>query len=507
MLRDLVGTFLETLSERDFDAPLLALLANKGYYDIHFVHGGFEFGKDVIAKRRTDSGTEIQYAIQSKAGDITQAGWREVRPQLEEAEYNTRAHPGFSSALPRVAVLLLTGRLKGAAAVDAQEFREAAQKKGLADFEVWDKTDLITWMCQDPTVGLLASPSSGQLSKLIAQVETREISEPIIERYARAWLPGGSVELPRAAIEAAVIVSTLRSTSRLDLAVLATLALYRAASTSDLELGPPIKLAAERAFVGAGRELLVQLESHLEDPREIVWATTDALGLVTYSVAGCRLTEILALLSLQDDDESFVIRARDAVLKFVTVHPGVLRPPSDQFAIGVVPIAIVLSNVSLDAARDYLATVARWLVDSYDSSLSGLGLGSLDEDEVSAIERLLGGPLEVVSLERRQSSYLACLVLDLCLLIGATELYSAVLDNLDAVRVVPSMTAADERTAHWRRGGGTVVPVPRVDYGGPGTEAAHHRWPSPASTREVLLLQAACRSRHYFLAIADALTN
>ena len=84
MLRAVVGIFLDSLSEREFDAPLLALLAAQGFTDIHFIHGSFEFGKDVIAKRADGGGQETrQYSIQSKAGNVGQADWRSIRPQLE----------------------------------------------------------------------------------------------------------------------------------------------------------------------------------------------------------------------------------------------------------------------------------------------------------------------------------------------------------------------------------------------------------------------------------------
>lgn len=65
MLRELVGTYLDSLSEREFDAPLMAILPTQGFYDI--LHGSMEFGKDVIAKR-VDDGILHQYAIQCKAG-------------------------------------------------------------------------------------------------------------------------------------------------------------------------------------------------------------------------------------------------------------------------------------------------------------------------------------------------------------------------------------------------------------------------------------------------------
>jgi hypothetical protein len=43
------------VTQREFDAPLLAVLSSQGYYDLHFIHGAFEFGKDLIAKGHDES--------------------------------------------------------------------------------------------------------------------------------------------------------------------------------------------------------------------------------------------------------------------------------------------------------------------------------------------------------------------------------------------------------------------------------------------------------------------
>lgn len=88
MLHAAVDAFLDTVTEREFDSTLLALLQAQGFHDIHFIHGGYEFGKDVIAKRADlVTGVIHQYAIQSKAGDIGTTEWRAVRPQIDEASY------------------------------------------------------------------------------------------------------------------------------------------------------------------------------------------------------------------------------------------------------------------------------------------------------------------------------------------------------------------------------------------------------------------------------------
>src|ERR1700728_3733720 len=105
MLDAVIDGYLQGVTERDFDMPLMALLASQEFYDIHKLHGSFEFGKDFIAKR-SDAGVARQYAIQSKKGDINQGLWRQVRSQIDEARYNTIAHPSYDSTLPRIAILV-----------------------------------------------------------------------------------------------------------------------------------------------------------------------------------------------------------------------------------------------------------------------------------------------------------------------------------------------------------------------------------------------------------------
>src|SRR5258708_21245051 len=133
MLDGVIDHYLQGASEREFDMPLMALLVSRGFYDIHKIHGNYEFGKDFIAKHR-EGDAIFQYAIQSKAGNINQGTWREVRSQIDEARYNGIAHPSYNRSLPRRAVLATTGRLTGAAAADAQEYRSFLNERGELSF-------------------------------------------------------------------------------------------------------------------------------------------------------------------------------------------------------------------------------------------------------------------------------------------------------------------------------------------------------------------------------------
>jgi hypothetical protein len=145
MLEGVIEHYLRNVSEREFDSPLMALLSVRGYFDLHKIHGAYEFGKDFIAKR--SSGESVrQYSIQSKVGDLNLASWREVRAQVDEARYNTISHPSFDAALERTAILVTTGRLVGAAAADAQEYKKFLRSRGEIEFEVWDQDDLRQWL-------------------------------------------------------------------------------------------------------------------------------------------------------------------------------------------------------------------------------------------------------------------------------------------------------------------------------------------------------------------------
>ena len=92
MLDGVVDQYLTTVTEREFDAPLLALLRTAGFTNIHQLHGAFEFGKDFIAKRR-DDGRVRQYTLQSKAGDLNLSAWRSVRSQIDEARLDEVFRP------------------------------------------------------------------------------------------------------------------------------------------------------------------------------------------------------------------------------------------------------------------------------------------------------------------------------------------------------------------------------------------------------------------------------
>lgn len=499
MLRNVVQTFLETLTERELDAPLLAILSARGFTDIHFLHGPFEFGKDVIAKKVGPDGVQRQYAIQSKGGDLGAAEWRAVRPQLEECGYNDIAHPGFDAMLPRAVVLVTTGRLKGAASSDAQQFALRLKNLGIDVFEVWDRDILAGWMNDDPSAGLVGAAMGGGLLDLVLAIQRRTISEPALERHTRTWATAADgATTHTACLEAAVLCAAMREAHRLDLAALLALQLFRAAwrppgQEPDIKVMDIARALLETYVV----ELLDQSEPLLGDPHDLLRPAVDLMAIVTYPALVCRLAELFGLVALSTPNPATRARTARAVALLCQSHPGARRPPSDHFAVSVIPAALVLRQVDPAGAHEYLRAVARWVIDRHDIKLAGLGLGSLDEDGEDAAARLLGGTLTFEGPERRNSSYLATVLLDLLVAFGEDELYSALLDNISALRVAPTIVAADEARARWCRGGSGTVPHPRVEYEPVGGAVpAHYARVSGADPVAAILLAATARNRH-----------
>lgn len=509
MLRNVVQTFVERLTERELDAPLLAVLAAHGFTDIHFLHGAYEFGKDVIARRVDTDGTVWQYAIQSKAGDLGMTEWRAVRPQLDECLHNDVAHPGFDAALPRVAVLVTTGRLKGGATTDSQQFGLKKRERGEGEFEVWDVEQLVEWISGDPSVGLAKSGSVSDLTDLLRKIEKRTVDEPTLEKHSRAWASDDDGACRRACLEAAIVCSALREAHRLDLAALVALHLLRAGwRPSGDDPDGQLLAVAQGLFSMYAEELLDQVEPLLEDPARLLYPVMDFMAIVAYPAVVCRLAEVVSLLALSTDDDAVRHRAEQATVALCSRHPGATRPPSDQFAVSVVPAAIVLGRADPQVARTYLRALARWIVERHDPQRDALGLGSLDESWSDITARLLGGSLTFEAPERRVSSYLTVVVLDLLLACEDHESYDALLQNVEALRIVPTAVFANEQRARWRRGGQGVLPQPRLDYTGfDEARPAHHGFDVQTDPVTVVLLSATARNRHYPTAVRTLLAE
>ena len=177
MLNDAIASWISGLSERQFDEPVIWLLRGHGFYDIHFTHGTFEFGKDFIAKRNEP--TPVQYAVQSKAGDIGGGEWSLMLGQLNEMVAPLLAHPNCDRALHRRHVLLTTGILKGKAILSATAYRDQVASRGDGEFVIWDRETLAEMLLGSSVFPLRLS-SGG--SALLGSLQAGTLDDRMIER-------------------------------------------------------------------------------------------------------------------------------------------------------------------------------------------------------------------------------------------------------------------------------------------------------------------------------------
>jgi hypothetical protein len=424
MLADAIAGFLAEVTEREFDEPLLALLRANGFEDIHFLHGSYEFGKDVIAKADRD-GVGTQFVIQSKAGDLDLSAWTSGVGQLDLLRNDRHAHPNFDVALPRQAVLVLTGRLRGGAPLAAQDYAARAVENDETPFEVWDRERLIELLVGSPDA-LLAGSVGGPLLGLLAAIDDASVTEDQIETFSRFWLRSGEVPEPRSTVEAALVATQLARNGRKDLAAITAVCLLRAIWASVHGAYPvpsaAIEMAdsAKRLFLAYVEEIWAEaLEQELEqDSLAALNASGGYYG--TYRVMSLRLLEMLSLFALANESRRDEIAAW--LSRFVATNPGASQPLSDRWAVSLIPATVVLAGRSREEAIRYLGWVTAWVCDHYETQ--GMGLAAADAEPAVEIDYFFGGALEHVTRPRRLMSYLAPVILDLAAALELTSFYN-----------------------------------------------------------------------------------
>ncbi len=468
MLSVVVGRYLDSLDEREFDAPFMALLRALGYRDIHFLHGPFEFGKDFIAKAGVE-GTATQFAFQTKAGDINLNAWNECRGQIDMLRTDATSHPSFDTALPRKAVFVTTGHLVGGAAAAAQQYRSYLAARGELDFTPWDKQDLIERITTDPQV-LLASDSQGAFMALIGQIDQGKALESGIERYSRRWLSSPK-SLFQLTIEAAVIAQRLRRAERLDLSCLTALALLRAAwmrSHAKDPIDSTALFTAEGAadmFRHYAWQLFDRCGDDVLDALKFLRSHGSLASHVTYPVFCLRVIEILSLLYLREAPEpcSRTETLGTFIVTFMGSNPGAAHPISDRWAVSLIPpVLTAAQRGEVQTIRDLLLKTTRWVADRYESN--GLGLAAPASSPEEEVDRLLGDPFEHIQIERRAESYIATVVLDLAAIVGLGDVFETAMNEFLAVGLFPTMIESPDTTAQYMLQSGELSFTPNVEY-------------------------------------------
>lgn len=432
MLDDAVAAFLDSVTERAFDEPLLALLRAQGYTDVHLVHGAREFGKDVIAQKAGE-----QWGLQSKAGNISQREWRELVGQLDELRLVNLGHGSFDTSLPRRPVLVTTGRLTGNAPDLYRDYNQRARERGEPELDLWDRDELIGRLSGNPDA-VLRGELDGQLLAAVGSADEGMATMASIELFSRRWT---SWEPDRLAglgvIEAALLGERLKHAGRLDLACHVGVCLVcgvLAASAGATAKGEIPSGAAGALFEAYALELWNECDERLFRELDLAGRSGPS-SWVSYPVRATRIGELLGLLVLRLSTTSAALanEIADWLVQFRAAQPGIAHPISDQYAVSLIPTALSLASVDRDAARRFLERATVWLCDRHERG--ELGLAGADASPSEEIEYLLGTPFESIERAPRRESLIATALLDLCAALGLSDLYSDVYNDVEAVRL------------------------------------------------------------------------
>ena len=501
MLSDAVDAFLESVSERAFDQPLLAIIRAQGFERVHLTHGAREFGKDAIGQRDGE-----QWAWQSKAGDVGQSQWRQINDQLDELRLVKLGHGAFDGEVPRRPVLVITGRLIGNAPDLFRDYNERAEAKGEPTLELWDRETLIGFLAESPDA-LLRGSMDGQLFATLGSVDAGSTTMDSVEHFSRRWSTWEPVRIAGlGVIEAATVCERLAAGDRLDLACHLALCLVRGSVAAGAD--PEISSAAGEMFETYAGRLLESREEILADEPA---TESGASAWVSYPVRCVRIAEIAGLLALRirDEDPARAEELAGWLVRFLATQPGAAHPVSDSYAVSLIPTALALALVDREAARIFLRSATIWLCDAYERDR--LGLASAEAAPKEEVERLLGcasrGSSWSVgaSLRSPRSSWTwpAPLGSAICTpTYGMTSKRFAFTRESCASPMVPiSLTVR----------GWTTVSIANVDFaeslGEEEPIAPHHL--DPAGTKlceegrawELLAVSSAVRDRHFYCAL------
>lgn len=459
-----------SLTERGFDDAFLSLLRANGYHDVHFTHGAYEFGKDVIAKRAVTGGVE-QHAFQSKAGDISGSVWDGIYSQMNELLGSTYTHPNFDPSLRQVRHLVTTGRLVGKAILSAKEFRGVAASRNV-EFIVDDQDSLLELLRGLPPTATIASRST-DLEAAVGKTVGGDVTEIELEELLGKLVPSPTASeamVWRSLLDISVCARSLAARGKRlhsSWALLHGIRLAAVVSHENQDLAKAVAKAAMQLYAEEGASLLAPFLKTATSAREWAGTVGGAISfIVTYPLAAIRVAEYLgfaALFQEQLGQQSEAEKTIEVLTAVVKNQPGVAHPVSDRGATSLTVVIAALAHFKEKAAADELLVAAtKWVCDRYEDSEAGLaGPYSSPTEEVRT---LMLAHLDGVTLPDRHESLLAVALADLAH-VFVPERYEDVLNDVLAVKIVPmAIHPNDHPDAYFVKRTGQTRPLANVRY-------------------------------------------
>jgi hypothetical protein len=474
MLNNVLGAYLDGSKERELDLPFVLLLPALGFHDVHLTHGAVEFGTDFIAKRRED-GREVQFAFQSKAGDINLSIWRnDVRGQLESAQAGV-IHPNFDNDLERQVVLVTSGELNNNAAVEMQRWNDnRSAQYGIRPVPVWSKQNLLEFLLGPGLNGVHRATAGGfgefgRFFLIYSRALQGIITVQEIEQYSRQWADA-DIDPERRLLLAAIESDVLAQQCLAHDLVYEAIQLHVARMRLLCELtyaGEAVPLpelwdAAVAQLHALYADYISRVHEAWDGEKDLLKTWFGDLHMNTYPVQCYRIVEIASLAYFtaptDEDRDQYVA----FVAEFVQAEPGCAHPISDRYAASLVLASLMLlDGQRADAVKGMLERAMVWLCDHYDNAP---GLAGLEADEELETATLLGAAFAFIDIHPQRSSFLATALLDLAAFSGDAALYADMVNDVKAVRIVPEYWQPRDTIGAVRIEGKDVLHYPHVEF-------------------------------------------
>lgn len=448
MLQYVIDDYLRSITEIQFFLPFIQLLEASGYFDIHLVHSPTEFGKDVIAKK-SEQGEAMQYAFQLKAGDINLLKFRdELQQQLLQACTNKLAHPNLDQTLPYQVVFVTTGIVQQPASIAFQEMnRFVSESLHQKPVVTWERNHLaheFQAVGIEPFFQLHRSPDfTARFFDFYSELKNgTELSTFSIETYTSYWLkldPGVKENRLQVFFEAFFFSNSLWQQDRHYESVLVVSALIRFLIKFDLfeknedVIAEYLDLILED-FSMKFSKLIAEGKTVFTESR------SEVFSIFNYPVRCSQVQELLSIHYLYSDKST----KKEQLLGLLKTEPGCHHPISDNFSMSVFLTSMALLKMrEVGTLKKYINNVVIWLCNRYEH----IGIAPLGSTRQEEYEQLLSEHLDGFEFQKRTSSFMASMLLDVTARIGDPKFYESIANEIRAVEIIPEFYHVNEDDA------------------------------------------------------------